>query len=331
VKTRLLIGGNPEEFHVGAHFRDAANGLGIAVEMCDTRAAFDAPALWRKMMWRVDRRPPQLEAFGAHMLRACAEFRPTHLLATGIAPLDAAVLAKVRGQGICAMNFLTDDPWGAPQRAGWFLRALPNYDVVFTPRRANMEDLQNAGCARVNYLPFAYNPRVHFPDGGTDSELASDVLFAGGGDADRFPCVAVLARAGLQLRLYGGYWDHSPETRAVFFGHADLATLRRAVRQARVCLNLVRRANRDDNVMRTFEAAAMRGCMLMEDTVTHRELFGAEGECVLYFVSPQEVVEKARELCGDDALRARLRHAAHERITRGGETYADRLRVMLAV
>lgn len=330
-KTRLLIVGNPEEYHVGAHFRDAANELGTAVVMCDTRAAFEAPALWRKILWRVDRRPPRLNAFGAQVLHTSAEFRPTHLLATGIAPLRASALAELRARGICALNFLTDDPWNAQQRGQWFLRALPNYDAVFTPRRANADDVLRAGCARVNYLPFAYNPHVHFPDAGTDTTLTSDVLFAGGGDADRVPFVAELVRAGLQVRLYGGYWDRYPETRAMFFGHADLATLRRAARQARVCLNLVRRANRDDNVMRTFEAAAMRGCLLMEDTPTHRELFGAEGQCVLYFVSPPEVVEKTRGLCKDEALRARLRRGAYERITRGGETYADRLRVMLAV
>jgi hypothetical protein len=328
--TRLLIVGNPQEFHAGAHFRDAANDLQIPAALCDTRAAFDAPAPERILSWRLrGKRPPRLEAFGARVARACAEFKPTHLLATGIAPLNADALARVRAQKIRTMNFLTDDPWSANQRAGWFLRALPLYDAVFTPRRANMDDLTRGGCARVEFLMFAYNPRVHFPDAGAGDELASDVLFAGGGDADRLPFLAALTRSGFRVRLYGGYWDRYPETRAVFFGHATLETLRRAVRQARVCLNLVRRANRDGNVMRTFEAPAMGGCVLCEDTADHRVLFGDGGECVLYFNSPQEAVTQARRLCEDGELRARLGRAAHARITQGENRYADRLRVML--
>lgn len=328
--TRLLIVGNPEAFHVGAHFRDAAETLGIPVVVQDTRAAFDAPAWERTLAWRLrGHRPPRLEAFSAQVVRACAEFHPTHVLTTGIAPLTETALAQLRGQAIRTLNFLTDDPFSAHQRADWFLRTLNKYEVVFTPRHANVDDLLQAGCARVEYLPFAYNPRVHFPDAGTDTVLASDILFAGGGDADRLPFVAGLVREDFNVRLYGGYWDRYSETRAAFFGHTDLDTLRRAVRQARVCLNLVRRANRDGHVMRTYEAPAMGGCMLMEDTQDHRDLFGAEGECVLYFASPADAVDKARALCGDDALPARLRQAARERITRGGETYADRLRRML--
>lgn len=330
-KTRLLIAGNPEEFHMGAHFRDAAESLGIPVQVEDSRAAFDAPALERRIAWRLrGHLPPRLESYRKQVAAACAEFRATHLLATGIAPLNKTALAQIRGQGVQTLVFLTDDPWSANQRADWFLQTLNQYDKVFTPRRANLDELRRAGCERVEYLAFAYNPRVHFPDAGSDTELASDVLFAGGGDADRLPYISALARENLRLRLYGGYWDRYAETRAAFYGHTDLGTLRRAVRQAGVCLNLVRRANRDGHVMRTYEAPAMGGCMLMEDTDDHRAVFGTEGECVLYFGSPQAQVEKAKQLCADDALRAQLKQAAHERITRGGESYADRLRVMLA-
>jgi spore maturation protein CgeB len=329
---RLLLVGNPEPFHIGAHFRDAAEELGIPIALCDMRQAFAASALEQRITWHLlGKRPPRLEGFSAQVLRTCQEFHPTHLLTTGIAPLTEDTLTKIGAQKIRMLNFLTDDPWNATQRAEWFLEALPDYDEVFTPRRANVDDLRKAGCARVEYCAFAYNPRVHFRDMGSDTALASDVLFAGEGDTDRLPYVAGLVRDHFQVRLYGGYWDRFAETRGAYYGHADLDTLRRAVRQARVCLNLVRRANRDGHVMRTYEAPAMGGCLLMEDTSDHRELFGTEGEAVLYFRSTAEIVAQARRLCDDDALRARLRQSAHERITRGKNTYADRLREMLQV
>jgi hypothetical protein len=51
--------------------------------------------------------------------------------------------------GIKRFNFLTDDPFNRAHYAPWFLKALPDYDVVFSPRRANIQDLLNAGCPRV--------------------------------------------------------------------------------------------------------------------------------------------------------------------------------------
>ena len=52
---------------------------------------------------------------------------------------------------------------------------------------------------------------------------------------------------------------------------------------AKVNLCLVRRAKRDGHVMRSFEIAAVGGCMLAQDTDEHREIFGPEGEAVRLF------------------------------------------------
>jgi spore maturation protein CgeB len=101
------------------------------------------------------------------------------------------------------------------------------------------------------------------------------------------------------------------------------------VQNARVCLNLVRRANRDDHVMRSFEVPAMRGCMVTEDTPTHRALFGAEGEAVMYFQSVDELVAATRGLLGAPSAQRRLAEAAHTRIVKGQHTYGDRLEQML--
>ena len=73
----------------------------------------------------------------------------------------------------------------------------------------------------------------------------------------------------------------------------------------------------------------MGGCLLSEDTDEHREILGPEGECTVYFRDEGEMLKKARWLLENDAERRRLASAAHARVTGGGNTYADRLRVML--
>jgi spore maturation protein CgeB len=98
---------------------------------------------------------------------------------------------------------------------------------------------------------------------------------------------------------------------------------------SKVVLGLVRRANRDGHSMRSFEAPAMRACLLTEDTPEHREIFGAEGECVLYFRDYPQMVAKAHQLLSDASLRERLADAAYSRITGTGNAYRDRLESMI--
>lgn len=328
---RLLIVGNPDRSHVGGHLLAAAATLGVPAGVAGTSGAFGR-GLAQRILWRVaDRRPARIAKFERDLLDRVAAERPAWVLCTGLAPVRRTTLDRLRQLGAARLNFLTDDPWNPAHRSRWFLRALPGYDVVFTPRRSNAADLTAAGCPDVRYLPFAYNPAEHFP-GDPDPAVArpSDVLFVGGADPDRVALLTPLVRAGLDVALYGGYWDRHPETRPAARGHADPATLRAATAAAKVALVLVRRANRDGHVMRTFEAAAGRACLLVEDTAEHRDLFGPDGECVTYFDSPDTMVTRARSLLADEPGRRRLAEAVYRRIVADGlNTYADRLRTML--
>jgi len=234
--------------------------------------------------------------------------------------------------GVRRFNYLTDDPWNPAHRAAWFLRALPHYDHVFSPRQSNLEALQEHGCHKVSYLPFAYAPSQHYCERAQPEEeamLASEVIFVGGADRDRLPLVAALIAAGLRVALYGGYWNRYPEAKKSHRGHADLQTLRKATGAAKIALCLVRRANRDGHVMRSFEIPAIGACMLVEDTEEHREIFGPDGESVVYFRSIPEMIDKSRWLLDRPAERQRLAAAAHSRIHAGSHTYRDRLVAML--
>jgi hypothetical protein len=331
---RLVIVGNGDPVHVGAHLRRAAEAQGLPTAFCDVREAYEAPRwLARANWWLRGRRPSRLHWFSQRVLETCRAFRPTRVICTGIAPVDRSTLDALGALGIDRVSYLTDDPWNPVHRAPWFLGALPAYDRVFSTRRAVLDDLRRAGCPRSAYLPFGFAPEVHFPDPpGTPEDrarFAADVVFAGGADADRVPFLAALGRAGFRLALYGGYWEIHPETRSHALGHADWATLRKALGGAKVALCLVRRANRDGHAMRTFEVAATGACMLTEDTEEHRELLGADGVTTVYFRSAAELVDKLRWLLVEEGLRGRLASALHRRVVDGHHTYGDRLRAML--
>jgi len=331
---RILLVGNPESVHVGTHLHQAAETAGLRVMFSDVRRAFAGPA-WRVKFnwWMRGHRPPRLRPFSQEVVQACREFHPLWLLATGLAPLDASALQAIGQLGVQRLNYLTDDPLNSAHRSPWFLKALPHYDHVFSPRRANMEDLRRLGCPAVSYMPFAYAPELHFPEPSVttaeQAQFAAEVVFVGGADCDRVPYMAALIRAGFKVALYGGYWERYPETKAHARGHADPQTLRKAIRGAKVALCLVRRANRDGHAMRTFEVPAVGACMLVEDTEEHRELFGEEGKSVVYFRDVDDMIEKLRWLLAHDDERQRLAQTVHHLITKGKHTYRDRLMTVL--
>jgi hypothetical protein len=331
---RLLLVANPDEIHVGAHFLEGAGSLGLVAKIEDVRQAFAGPRWLKRINWWLRGcRPTRLRAFSRQIVAACNAWQPRWLLATGIAPLDRACLEEICRLGIKRLNYLTDDPWNRAHRAGWFVDALPAYDHVFSTRRANLDDLRRLGCPAVSFLPFAYAPRLHFPEdvsaNGHVAGPAPDLFFAGGADPDRIPYLAACIRAGFQVQLHGGYWDRFPETRDHAHGHIGPHELRTALRQAHVALCLVRRANRDGNVMRTFEVPAIGACMLTEDTAEHREIFGPDGENVVYFQTIPQMLDRLRWLLEHDDERARLAAAAHRLIISGKNTYGDRLEAML--
>ena len=331
---RLLIVGNPNEIHVGAHLLRAAQSLRLPVQMCDVNNAYAASWVVEKYNWWIcGHRPASLTQFSIQVIEHCEQFKPQWLLATGICPLAHWALAKIGQLGVRRINYLTDDPWNAAHRAPWFMKSLPLYDQVFSPRKANLVDLQRLGCRKVSFLPFAYAPELHYPEPAINENekgrFAADIVFVGGADADRIDYLRALVHTGLAVALYGGYWDRYSENRAVWRGHADPPTLRKAITGTKVALCLVRRANRDGHVMRTFEVPAMGTCMLTEDTQEHREIFGEDGQAVVYFRTTSEMVEKLRWLLDHDDERKRLAAAAHALITTGCNTYQDRLLQMI--
>ena len=331
---RLVIVGNDGGTNVGASLLRAAQTAGMAATLVDARRAYTASRTRARVDWWLrGRRPSRLRAFSREVAAACATHRPAYLLSTGLAPIERFVLDELRANGVTTINYLTDDPWNPAFRSRWFLDALRGYDRVFSPRTRNLEDLRRHGCLRVDYLPFAADPELFFPEAPPPAELpryAADVCFVGAAEPARVDVIQRLIIAGLSVALYGDYWDRYAVTRAAWRGHGAPDALRKATGAAAVSLCLVRQSNRDGHTMRSFEAAAMGACLLVEDTEEHRSVFGRDGDVAVYFRSADDVVGKAAELLSDEPKRQRLSQAAQEMIVSGQHTYRDRLRTMLS-
>ena len=330
---RILIIGATGGSHIGGSFFRAAGQLGYEAEFLDVAKAWRLGTLPQKVFWHfLGRRPLQLGAFSRQVVQACDIFRPDALISTGMAPVAMGVLRACHKMGVKCVNYSTDDPFSKVGRAAWFLMALPEYDVVFTPRRANIGELRNHGCPKVEYLPFGYDQELFYPPKELIAEeMASDLFFAGMADQGRLPFIAAALQAKLNVRLHGNCWDRYIETRDVSLGQADIPTIRRAISACRVALCGVRHENRDGNSMRTFEIPAVGACMVAEDTAEHREIFGEDGLRVRYFKTPTEMVEKTQWLLAHPAERERMKSSVHQHITTGQNTYTDRLSSMVNI
>lgn len=332
--TQILIVGGVGVTHVGQSLHHAAISLGLAADQLDHAAAYEGPKLLRSVIWRYfGHRPFRLNSFSARVEAYCAQHRPSLLLSTGVSPIRAQALERLRSAGVICANFSTDDPFSQSNGAWYFKACLPLYDWIFTPRRANLIELKQQ-CRNVEYLPFAYEP-AHCVGGEPEEArkhlLHTEVLIVGGADDERLPIAKAIVGAGIKLALYGGYWDRDPILRPYWRGMAQPEVLREATLSADLVVCLVRRANRDGHVMRTFEAAATGACMVVEDTAEHREIFGPEGKCVVYFGNTAEMLVQIRRLLDAPTERMRLQLAVRDHIRGAPHTYSDRLKRMLTL
>jgi spore maturation protein CgeB len=257
--------------------------------------------------------------------QACCEHPPNVLIAIGRAPLTADTLKLLREKGAVCINYSSDDPFNPNHYAKWHLRALPEFDLVFTTRRANIRDLQELGCEDVRWLPFGYDDELFKLTRPAGNQLKYDVLFVGGADGDRVEFISEFLKSGISIGLVGDYWKSYRATRSYALGHKSPPELCRLTATANINLCLVRRANRDGHVMRSFEMAAIGACMIVEDTDEHRAIFGSDGDAVRYFRTPGEAAVLAKALLVDSRERARLRACAYDRISTCRHTYRDRL------
>lgn len=335
MSSDLVLVANPDPVHVGGHLLDAARNLGLDVNLADLRDAFAGPAWKRRIHWWLrGHRPAALREFSRGVADLVRADGARQVLATGLAPLDAGALRTLGRAGVRRINFLTDDPWNPQHRAPWFFAALREYDHVFSPRRANLDDLRGLRGPTVSYLPFAFAPAVHYPETPVTADdrqrFLADLAFVGGADDDRVATIAPFIAAGMNVALYGGYWDRHDATRPHARGFVTHDEVRKAIGGAHISLCLVRRANRDGHSMRSYEVAAMGGCMLVEDTEEHHDLFGPDGEAVAYFRTPDEGVDRARALLQDPDRRLLLSRRVRALIGDESHTYLARLRHMVA-
>jgi spore maturation protein CgeB len=338
---RVLYFETTAYFPSSAHFLEPLRVLaaerGWGFEFFDEAAYFDGGR--RSLVQRITSRliggrPTSYWRLNRDFLARARSFRPDLILigkGRFLAPRTIHAIKAATGAKL--VNWASDDPFSPQNSSNDLRRSIPFYDLYVSPRRAALDDLRRAGCARVAYVRFGYKPEVHFPERAAANEagrFACDVAFIGGADTDRAPYFVRLLRdlPNLRLSLYGSNWNRYPRLRAHWRGEVFGRDFRLAASGAAIVVNLVRRANRDDHVMRTYELPACGAFVLGERTTTHEELFEGGKEAV-FFGSATELVDVVRTYLPRDRERQLIADAGRRKVVEGHNSYGDRLREIL--
>lgn len=317
---RVAIVGVGQQPSVAVSFFDGALSRGFQTSLIDTSPAYGRSALLRRISWRMLRRHPHQRSFSRALVRKAGTADLFVLI--GDAPVTASTVKDLQASGARVVSFSTDDPFNPLHRSQWHWETLQACDGVFTPRRANIADLEALGCRNVEYLPFGFDPKLCEAKG-LNPEV--DVVFIGGADAHRAELLYALHRHGLSLAIYGGNWERWPKLASAYRGYCAPERLAQVSQKGRLNVCTPKMSNRDGHNMRLFEATATGVCTLTQWTRESEALFGPDGENVAYFSDAQDLVTRARALLAQPVEQRAMAERARDHIRGGGHSYAHRL------
>jgi spore maturation protein CgeB len=231
--------------------------------------------------------------------------------------------------------YTPDDVMGKHNLSHPLRLSFPEWDVFFTTKTFNVDELRQAGVRRPLLIGKSFDPILHAPMSadavGTDYE-AFGLVFIGTYELERFRSINALAEAGFSIVLYSGEmmrWKSRKLHSAIILRPAVFAQdYRRCWHHGRLALCFLRKLNRDRITQRTMEIAAMARPMLAEKTDEHDAHF-LDGKEYLGFSNDEELITLARTWLARDEDRIKLGLAARERCETSGYSTDDRAKWMV--
>ncbi len=240
---------------------------------------------------------------------------------------------RLRGKGLFVIHHCTDDFMNPNQRMHfrYYKKALRDYHVHLTSNACNIAELKSMGVEFPVQTYLGFDHEWLHCDGQRPrsvARLSSDVAFVGHWRKHLDDFLMPLMEAGVNLRIWGPYWNRSP-CRAHYRGHAAFVRATdeeypNILASTRIGLCFLSRANRNSSTGRSFEIPAVGTFMLGERTAEHLSFYeeGIEAE---FFDSPAELLQKVRHYLLHDAARERIAQAGHGRAMTAGYSYRERI------
>jgi len=338
--VRILVLNESDHYCLGVSYLRAFRELGHDASLHDPAKELGHWPAWRVRLVRRGLERPILALYSRRLLRRLLA-EPADLVWVGKGAWALPWLWREFKRQCPASTLVccnSDNPIVTYSRGGnrpWVTASIPCFDLYVTYNRQLLEPLRRAGAQRVLRLPFAWDPVVHPVLQVSESErrhYACDVVFIGNGDATRERWLDGILReagdCGWRLAVYGS-WPKCRSARvqgAIRGSPICGAEMVKAIRSAKLSLNILRDQNVGSHNMRTFEIPGCGGLMLSQESPEQEEFFPS-GEAAVYFKDARDAATKIRILLGDHSRRVQLRERARHIVQK--HQYLERTRNLL--
>ncbi|MDP3052555.1 MAG: glycosyltransferase [bacterium] len=200
----------------------------------------------------------------------------------------------------------------------WIRRSIPIYDAYFIWGKFLIGKLLDFGAKRAEYIPFGYDPDIHYPVKATVEEkkyYGSDVAFIGSWDKEREQLLNRVA--DYDLKIWGDSWAKAnPQLKKKWQGRAVFGEeLAKVCDSSKIILDILRPHMLPAHTMKIFEISGCKGFLLSSRGGEFGDFFD-EGEEIATFENPEEMLSKLNFFLKHDELRAKIAEAAHKKVGR---------------
>ncbi len=281
---------------------------------------------WRRGVISIERRIPFSPIhfkINREIFDAAMEFMPNIIFVEKAKYLFSSTILKIRSYlpNVVFLHFSPDDYFN-PNNINWLLkRNLFKFDRVITTKNHNLSELKKKYGNVVDYV-YSGGPELY--EKKSKKPFKYQVSFVGQFEGKRASSIVKLSNHAV-IDVFGPDWDdlkgrypniriHSP-----VWGDDYIETLR----QSKINLCFLRKANNDQSTNRTFEIASVGGLMLAERTAEHLSFF-KEGKESFFFESDEELITKVKEINSiDESSCAQVRDNIRARYVSSGYSYSN--------
>jgi hypothetical protein len=330
--------------------------LGPTVRGIHTGEPWTRASWFKRQMQRRLQGGSVVDEINRSVRESATEFRPDLVWAEKQEFLRAETIGELRRLGAKTVHF-TPDPYFSLhwKRTRLMDEAMGAFDALVYCKSYERRQYEALGKPTV-YMPLGYCDEVHRPLVSEDGRWNCAVGFLGGWEPRRERFLHAIIAAGVELKIWGGYWDFLRDGKWTlrrhlilrqlageehFHFHSDALLARahqggevyaddyaRALTGSRIGLGFVRKVCPDQHTTRTFEIPACGSLLLADRTQEHQEFF-EEGKEAEFFGSCEELLDKVKFYCSNEGVRKRVAERGYRRCKEDGYAYVCRLRVAL--
>lgn len=313
---------------------------------------------WRQANWlqrqfqRRLQRGSIVDLINESVIATARDFKPDLVWADKQEFLRSETLRVLRKFGARLVSF-TPDPYFTLtwKRTRLMDASMREFDILVYCKSYEKADYEALG-KQVIYMPLGYCDEAHRPLPSSDPRWHCDVGFLGGWEPRRERLLHQVAATGVDLKVWGGYWEFLNDGRTTIrrgiilkqLAGAEPFTIHRdpilspclnggevygddyarALSGAKIGLGFLRKVWPDQHTTRTFEIPACGSMLLADRTDEHREFF-EEGVEADYFDCTLELVEKIRFYQSHEEIRLKIAAAGGQRAITGRYAYVYRM------